>query len=164
MPRALGLVGALALAMLMGFALGWWRSAASHKQAALLTETKAELRVSESLRTEEHTDAVQAVTTLDRFATARQAREPRVLAARDDLVGLQQPLRRLEAAPTLAPASPGCGADRRLPVLAQLLREGAELVEEGARVVDELRDQRNSLALNAGGRPIPRNDNPSQQP
>jgi len=61
LSRALVFLGALALALALGFGLGWWRCSAGHAVA----ETRAELRASESLRVEEHNDAVSQITSLD---------------------------------------------------------------------------------------------------
>lgn len=140
--RALATIGAIALAGLVGFGLGWWRC--SSGQA--LTETRAELHASETLRTEEHTHAAAEIRAVDNLAMARQARQPRVLAARGDLVRLQQSSLRLEAAAAAAPASAACGPDPRLAGVLELLREGAGLVEEGSRLAGDLRDQRDALA------------------
>lgn len=125
-----------------GFGLGWWKGSAGQA----LTETRAELQTSETLRQEEHRDAADQITSLDQLATAELVRRPRVLAARGDLVRLQQSSLRIEAAASIAPAASGCSPDPRLAGIAELLREGAGLVEEGSRHVADLRDQRDALS------------------
>ena len=142
LSRALAFIGAMALALLVGFGLGWWRCSAGQA----LTETRAELHATEAVREEEHDHAADQITSLDHLATAELVRRPRVLAARADLVRLQQSALRIEATAAAAPASAACGADPRLAAIAQLLREGAGLVEEGSGLAEQLRDQRDALA------------------
>ncbi len=146
MERALAVVGLLVLAVLLGFGLGRCSARTAHQ----LADTRAQLQASETLRAEEHHDAVDQITSLDQLATAELVRRPRVLAARGDLVRVQQSLHHIEAAAAVAPAASACGPDPRLAGLAQLLREGAELAEEGSRHVEQLRDQRGALAGAAG--------------
>lgn len=131
-----------AATFLAGFGLGWWHCAANQA----VTQTRADLRASETLRTEEHADAVEQITALDQLATAQLVRAPRVLAARDDLVRVQRAALAIEAATAIGPAGQACGVDPRLAGLAELLREGASLVEEGSRHVEQLRDQRDAFA------------------
>lgn len=140
-------IGLAALIGLAGFGAGWWRASASHELKAVVTEQRAELQATEQLRTEEHHDAVTQITALDHYATAQQQRRPRLLAARGDLERLQQSALRLQAPAADAAAASACGPDPRLARVLELLREGAGLVEEGSRLADELRDQRDSLAL-----------------
>lgn len=135
-----------ALCLLIGFAIAWSR----HSAQQALTETRAELHATETLREEEHDHAADQITSLDHLATAELVRRPRVLAARTDLVRLQQSALRLEATAAAVPASAACGPDPRLAGVAQLLREGAGLVEESSGHVEQLRDQRDALAGPAG--------------
>lgn len=130
----LGAIAALALAL---FSAG----AYSHMRWADAKAAKAALQASEQARKDERENAVSAIRKLDNFAAAQAADQGRALAARSDLEQLRGSLAALTG--PAAPAS--CPVDGRLRGLADLLAEGAGLVEEGPRHVEELRRQRDAL-------------------
>ena len=113
----------------------------SHYRWAEAKAAKAALQASEQARKDERVNAVSSIRKLDNFAAAQAADARRALAARSDLEQLRSSLAAL-ASPA-APAS--CPVDGRLRGLADLLSEGAGLVEEGPRHVEELRAQRDAL-------------------
>jgi hypothetical protein len=130
-------LGAISAAALALFSAG----AYSHMRWAGAKAAKVALQASEDARKVERESAVSAIRKLDNFAAEQAANERRALAARSDLEQLRGSLAAL-ASPA-APAS--CPVDGRLRGLADLLAEGAGLVEEGPRHVEELRNQRDAL-------------------
>lgn len=134
---------AIKLGALAALALGLFGAGAyTHMRWADAKAAKAALMASEQARKDEHENAVSTLRKLDTFHATEAENSRRALAARSDLDGLRNSLAAIASA---APAS-ACGADSRLPGIAQLLAEGAELAAEGADHVDRLRDQRDALS------------------
>lgn len=131
--RILAVLALLAAA----FGSGW----VGHVKYRAGVDAQAALAASEQARKADHDSAVSKIRALDSYSVSAAGNAARALPARDDLRGMQHSLATIAAAGVAS----SCGVDPRLAGLADLLGEGAGLVEEGARVADELRAQRNAL-------------------
>jgi hypothetical protein len=115
----------------------------SHARIAKAKADAANLKASEKARKDEHVNAVSTIRRMDDYSVTSARNAARALPARSDLASVQHSLSFIAAAP--ASAASGCVPDPRLSGIAELLGEGASLVEEGARHVDELRAKRDAL-------------------
>ncbi|WP_349745249.1 hypothetical protein [Roseateles cavernae] len=130
------------LVALASLALAFAAGAFVHYRWVLAEVTQRALDQSEATRKVEHDNAVSTIIKMDRYSVTAAQNQPRVLAARTDLVGVQHSIDAIAAA---APAS-ACGPDPRLAGVLELLRESASLVEEGPRHLEELRAKRDALS------------------
>ena len=119
------------------FAAGFY----THLRLTEAKAAKAALQASEQARKVEHDNALSVIRKMDSYSVTTVENRLRALAARSYLERVRGSLAAI-AAPA---ASAACPTDPRLAGLADLLAEGAGLVEEGARHVDDLRAKRDAL-------------------
>lgn len=113
----------------------------THHRLTEAKAAKAALLASEQARKVEHDNAISVIRKMDSYSVTTVENQRRALAARSDLERVRGSLAAI-AAPA---ASAACPPDPRLAGLADLLAEGAGLVEESARHLDEIRAKRDAL-------------------
>lgn len=113
----------------------------SHHRWTEAKAAKAALQAEQQARKAERDNAVSLIRKMDSYSVTAVENQRRALAARTDLERVRNSLAVI-AAPA---ASAACEPDPRLAGIADLLAEGAGLVEEGARHVDDLRAKRDAL-------------------
>lgn len=126
---------AIAVASIFGAGMGYQ----AHRDS--VKALQASIAASEQARKVEHENAVSLVRRMDSYSVTQAQNAARAAESRAVVASVQHSAAAIASA---APAS-ACGVDPRLSVLAELLAEGAGLVEEGAREVERLRAQRDAL-------------------